>query len=221
MIFFGFVEDGGGQDFGNDGVFEFAGGFEGGTGTFGEAAFGVGGIEYGGLVLLPAVEELAVAVGGVDIAPEDFKELPVGDQFGVVGNSDGFVMSGFSGDNLLIGGVVLMTAGVSADDGFYAFEGFEGGFEAPEAAAGEYGVFLIGGRRKGREDGEGRGGGKDKEEGGWEWERGWSGFFHVGPPVFKNSCTLYIQHVVRARHVYNINERGRFGYYSLERGLGG
>ena len=79
MFFFGWEESGEWENFCGDGFFEFAAGVEGVAGGFGEHLLVGVVVEDGGGVLGAAVSELATFVGGIDLSPENVKELLVGD----------------------------------------------------------------------------------------------------------------------------------------------
>ena len=146
VIGLGEVEALEGFDGGDDGAGEGLGVVELLDVGLGDAFLVVVFVEDGAAVLGAAVGALAVEGGGVVAGEEDAEELAVGDFRGVVGDADGFGVTGVAVADALVVGGVGGAAGVTGDDVLDALEGFEDGLSAPEAAAGNdhclFGVVL-------------------------------------------------------------------------------
>ncbi len=94
-------------------------------------------IEDGRPVLRTAVDELAVAVGRVDQAPEALQQAFIGDDLRVVMDLNRFRVPGGAARYLVVGRILGGAAAVTGDRITHAGDLLEPGFHAPEAAAGE------------------------------------------------------------------------------------
>ncbi|KAG1246543.1 hypothetical protein G6F68_014596 [Rhizopus microsporus] len=75
----------------------------------------------------------------------DLQQLPIADLLGVVGDFHGFGVAGAAAaDGVVVGGVFL-AAGIAGHRAGHALDVLEHGLHAPEAAAGDDGLFLRGG----------------------------------------------------------------------------
>ena len=110
-----------------------------------------GGVEDGRAVGGSYVVALAVELGGVvDDGEEDLEEFAVGDFGRVVDDLDGFGVAGGFGGDLVVGGGVGRTSGVTGGGCRDALDALEDGLGSPEAAAGEDGgLFAVGGGQGG------------------------------------------------------------------------
>lgn len=105
--------------------------------------------EDDGPVLGAVIGALGVEGRWVMDFPEDFQDLAIGDDLGVVGDLDDFGVAGGAIADLFIGRIRGMSTGVTRDDGFDSVESFEGGFKTPEASSSEGGDGFGGGIRGG------------------------------------------------------------------------
>lgn len=145
VIVFGGVELSGGEDVDVQFLIELLGG--GGEDFLGGGDFlCIGGVDDGA-VGGASVAELAITIGGVDMANIVVEELFVGELGGVVGDLDDFDV----GFLACFGAVVVFVSGVGdgaaavAGDGLGDAVEFEHvSFDAPEAAACEDGLGLVG-----------------------------------------------------------------------------
>ena len=98
-----------------------------------------GGEEDGAPVLGADVRALPVQRGGVVVVPEDVEELVVGNFGWIVGDADGFGVTGVVSADVPVRWILGGAAGVTDfgdEDAFGLTEGF---FDAPEATGGEDG----------------------------------------------------------------------------------
>ena len=88
------------------------------------------------------VDELSAPVEGIHAAQIGIQQRFVRDHVAVIGDADGLPMARALGFDILVGGILLRAAGISADGALDAVHGFEHGLNAPEAAPCEIGIFL-------------------------------------------------------------------------------
>ena len=142
VVILGRVEFGGRHDFHRQGLVESPGSFQLLKRIFGLAALIFVVIEDCRAVLIAAVDKLAAAVGGIDLAPVDIKQVAVADFLWVKGDLDCLGMSGASRGYSGITRVGYFTTGIACDHLNDSVGQFKGCFHTPEAPAGE-GGFLI------------------------------------------------------------------------------
>ena len=97
----------------------------------------------GGGVLIPSVNELSSGIGGIDDFPKRLEKFLIRNFLRVKGYLDTFNMLGFSGGNLLVGGIFDGSTGITGYDGEDAGDFFQVGLHAPEAASCQGSCFLI------------------------------------------------------------------------------
>lgn len=158
VVVFGFVKGACFFELGDDGVAENV--------VLGELVHeGPGGlffffvvVEDDGAVLGAHVRALSVEGGGVVDGEKDLQEILVADEVGIVGDLNDFGVAGTSAGHFAVGGVGGVAALVAGHHVGDAFEFFEEGFEAPEAASAKGGPagFVVG---------VGHGGGSEGQEG--------------------------------------------------------
>ncbi len=98
----------------------------------------VAGGENRAAVLRAGIGALAIDFGGIVRDGEvDFEELAVSDLRGIVGNLDGFSVASAAAAHGFVLRCALFAARITGDYSSDAFNIFEDGIDAPEAAAGE------------------------------------------------------------------------------------
>src|SRR5439155_26972122 len=93
-----------------------------------------------GAILFPAVAELSVVLRRIDVVPVDVEELRVRDFLRVVEDLDRFAVAGQPGRDLVVGWVLLGSAGKSGSDREDARKRLERCLHAPETASREGGA---------------------------------------------------------------------------------
>ena len=136
MVVFGGPEGGGGQNLGRDRVAKHLAGL--GESAFGGSAFALARDEDGRAVAVALVAELTLRIGRVDTTDEIVGKLAIRNLGRVVGDLHGFVMAGLAIGDLFVGRLLDRTPGITGDRLEDAVHLVEVGFDAPEAAPGEY-----------------------------------------------------------------------------------
>ncbi len=117
MVFLGRVKNLVGPDFRDDGLaLEHAGICQALLGFFGDPALLLVMVEDRGPVLFTAIHELAVRVGGVDVAPEILHQVLVAHLARVEEDLDGFQMAGLPGGIVLVGRIDLRATRKARED---------------------------------------------------------------------------------------------------------
>src|SRR5262249_52846031 len=134
VIVLGFVEDGSGLDFGDDGRTPDSFGVQLADHFLRSGALRLIEEEDGGTVLRADVVPLAIESCGVMNGEEDFEDFAIRGDVGIEDDADGFGVFGSAGADLLVGGIRKAPPDISGLDAFDALHLLVNTFEAPEAA---------------------------------------------------------------------------------------
>src|SRR5690606_25700933 len=94
-------------------------------------------------VLGSNIISLSVELGRIVKEKEDFHQLFIGNNFGIIGDLYYFGMSGFAGADCFISWIVNCTAGISRHRFMYAFQHVKTTFNTPETSTAKYNIFKI------------------------------------------------------------------------------
>lgn len=112
-------------------------------GLFGERFLFLVSVKDARAILRAMVVALIVQCGGIMSIPEKLHEILVADDGGIKNDLYRFSMTGGSGANLFVSGIIHLATDIATGDGGDAFHDQVTTFRAPETTSGENGFFSF------------------------------------------------------------------------------